>query len=185
MRYLIFPLCFLTACAHSGHKNAHPLQSLCGKSFQGNVVSQDPQDADWRKETLVLGPVHCSQSHNHFEMPLAVGENKSRTWIITQHKSSLELRHQHLLDDGSIDPVSDYGGFSSKNFHTSVFSPEENWQADFPADTKTIEIFKTNGLTQSIRNIWSLKISPDKTLTYELNREGRHFRAEFDLANPL
>jgi len=30
------------------------LSKLCGKSFAGKVISSDPQDADWAKETLVM-----------------------------------------------------------------------------------------------------------------------------------
>jgi len=43
------------------HFQTH-LQSLCGQSYLGRVTSTDPQDENWRKEVLTLGPVSCPDS---------------------------------------------------------------------------------------------------------------------------
>lgn len=154
------------------------LSSLCDQTFEGQATSDDPQDEGWRAVTLVLGPIGCP-SETQIVMPLAVGENKSRTWFLTQQSESIEFRHQHLLDNGDIDPVSDYGGFS-ENFADSALG----WKVEFPADVKTIEIFNENDLQVSTTNVWSFEYIRGEALHYELNRENRHFRVEFDLTRP-
>lgn len=155
------------------------LSSLCGQTFEGQVTSGDPQDEDWRAVTLVLGPISCP-SETKIVMPLAVGENKSRTWFLTQQDQMIEFRHQHLLKNGDIDPVSDYGGFS-ENFAETA----SRWKVEFPADEKTVKIFNETGLQVSTTNVWSFDHIRGEALNYELNRENRHFRAEFDLKRPL
>lgn len=185
MRYLVLSVLGLAACSQPAAEIAqsgpeHLLQSLCGNSYQGKVVSTDAVDEDWRAEVLTLGPVRCP-SVNRFEMPLAVGANTSRTWVITGTGDSLELRHQHVLEDGSPDPVTEYGG-PIQGFPKVVGAIAK---MDFPADKKTIQNFMDNGLEASVTNVWTLEISPRQTLSYELNRENRHFRAEFDLKTPL
>jgi hypothetical protein len=187
--YCKLPLTLLTcltisACTGSNAPETHigtdrvlaDISGLCGQTFTGKVTSDDPQDEDWRKEILVLGPISCPNS-SQVIMPLAVGENKSRTWFLTKVGERIEFRHQHLLDNGEIDPVSDYGGFSES------FVVEPNgWRIEFPADAKTIEIFNATGLQVSTTNIWSFDYVTGMSLNYELNREGRHFRAEFDIS---
>lgn len=156
------------------------LGELCGQSFSGAVVSQDPQDVDWRAETLIVGPIKCDLA-GQIEMPLAVGLDKSRTWFLTETGDRLELRHQHLLEDGSLDPVTYYGGFSK----AGPILTGQTWRAEFPADDITVKVFMENGLDVSVTNIWALEITPNQTLKYELKRENRDFRAVFDLSNPL
>ncbi len=151
------------------------LAPLCNQTYIGQVTSDDPQDADWRAFDLTLGPIGCAED-GVISMPLAVGEDTSRTWFLTPSEDGIEFRHQHLLKDGSVDPVSDYGGYSQDlRFEGGA------WLVDFPADPKTVDIFKATGLDVSITNIWSFDYRPKAQLVYELNREGRHFRAEFDL----
>jgi len=154
------------------------ISALCGQIFEGQVTSDDPQDEDWRKETLVLGPISCP-SEAQIMMPLAVGENKSRTWFLTWTGQDIEFRHQHLLDNGDVDPVSDYGGFSQ-----TFTADAQGWRVEFPADEKTVNIFNATGLQVSTTNVWSFDYVKGKALNYELNREGRHFRAEFDVSMP-
>jgi len=73
------------------------LSALCGQSFAGKVVSADPQDADWAKETLIMHVRDCSE--DEIKIPLHVGENRSRTWIITRQSSGLELKHDDRHED--------------------------------------------------------------------------------------
>ncbi len=170
----------LSACAHQAIYPNNLFESLCGNTYAGAVVSTDPQDEDWRKEKLVLGPVKCLTS-THIEMPLAVGANTSRTWVITGNTASLELRHRHLHADGSPDKVSQYGGY----IDSVPRLVGEKWQMNFPADNKSIELFKANDLEVSVTNIWTLELHPGNSLAYELNRKNRHFRAEFDLTRAM
>lgn len=165
----------LDGCIHNEFASQNVFAALCGNTYQGKVVSSDPQDEEWRQQVLTLGPVSCG-SANSIAMPLAVGSDTSRTWLITGQGEDLELRHQHLHDDGSPDAVSLYGG--------KIAAPAKLvgavWQMNFPADQKTIDIFNANDLQVSVTNIWTLEVS-ESLLVYELNRENRNFRAEFDL----
>lgn len=182
LRFLALPILlgFITACAAPSETMGVAISEICGQSFKGEVVSQDPQDADWRAETLIVGPVKCDVP-DQVEMPLAVGANKSRTWFVTGRGETLELRHQHLLGDGSLDPVTNYGG----TVKTKPSLNGQTWRAEFPADEITVDVFEANGLDVSITNVWALEITPGQTLKYELTRENRDFRAVFDLSNPL
>lgn len=147
------------------------LQTLCGQSFPGEIVSTDEADADWRKEQIIAGPVECKAGE--VRMPLAVGEDASRTWIITRDGDTLELRHKHLLKDGSLDPVTAYGGYGAENSSGS--------RVNFPADQSTKDIFDREGIPVSKANIWAMEVRPDADLfAYEMARPNRFFRIEFD-----
>ena len=177
MRLLLLGITILTGCAHLTPDYNNLFSSLCGQTYTGKVVSNDPQDDDWRKEVLTIGPVNCTTSDTIL-IPLAVGSNTSRTWVITGRGSNLELRHLHVLKDGSPDPVSEYGGpIRGEPVYTN-----NTWTMNFPADQKTIDIFNANDLAVSTTNVWTLLVKPDELLVYELNRENRNFRAEFELS---
>jgi len=117
---------FVSAC--SAPKTDSPLsefqthlQSLCGKTFEGRVTSEDPQDEEWRREVLTLGTVSCPDERTTI-LPLAVGTDKSRVWTLTLDAAgqSLDFRHAHTLKDGSPDPVTGYGGVAtSENSKTA------------------------------------------------------------------
>ncbi|MGB0908626.1 MAG: hypothetical protein ACPGVT_14145 [Maricaulaceae bacterium] len=152
------------------------LKTFCGQTHTGKVTSEDEADADWRKEVLVVGPVSCEK--NEIRMPLAVGANTSRTWIVTRGDSSLTLKHDHRHDDGSPDAVTNYGGTTA-----SVGTAERQ---EFPVDEFSIDLFKREGLAASVTNTWAFEAMPGERLAYELSRppvdgKRRFFRAEFDL----
>jgi len=151
------------------------LQSLCGKTFEGQVTSTDAVDEDWRKEVLTLGPVTCPNAETTV-LPLAVGADKSRVWTLTlkEDGDALDFRHAHTLKDGSPDPVTGYGGVATKETSTGT-------RAVFPVDEYSKANFKENGLEVSMTNTWSITVDPGKTMTYKLERENRNFVAEFDL----
>ena len=172
----------LVACSAPDDQRADflgSLQPLCGNSYTGQVVSTQEVDAAWRAEALRLGPVACGA--NEVRLPLAVGADTSRTWIVRMSGSGLSLRHQHLHADGEQDAVSMYGGFAAEGGTAT--------RQDFPADEWTRTLFVDNDLPNSVANTWTLEIVPGETLTYRLSRpesvDGRDFRAEFDLAQPL
>ena len=146
------------------------LQPLCGNTYSGAVTSSDPEDADWREAALTLGPVECED--RTVRLPLAVGEDASRTWIVRESSSGLSLRHQHLHEDGSPDAVSMYGGFAQEGGTVTSQS--------FPADKWTRELFLSNDLPDSVANVWTMAIENGE-LVYRLDRPGREFRAAFPL----
>lgn len=172
--------CALSACA--GDTGQSPLtefqthlQSLCSKTFEGRVTSTDPQDEDWRKEALTLGPVSCPNGETTV-LPLAVGADQSRVWTLTLEDDgqALDFRHAHTLKDGSPDPVTNYGGVATNENSTAT-------RAVFPVDEYSKQNFAENGLQVSMTNTWSITVAPGKSMTYKLERENRNFVAEFGL----
>jgi hypothetical protein len=148
------------------------LRSLCGKAFEGKLVSTPkPDDFDGR---LVMHVRKCTDSQ--LQIPFHVGDDHSRTWIITKTGSGLSLKHDHRHKDGSNDTSTMYGG------HTV----DAGWaQAQsFPADQYSKELFISSGIPQSVTNVWQMFVYPE-TFTYRLVRESREFRVNFDLTKAV
>ena len=172
--------CLLFAAACSGGDKAAPadqfmnaLRVHCDKAYEGKVVSTDEADADFAKEKLVMHVRTCSE--NEIRIPFHVGEDRSRTWVITRTDTGLRLKHDHRHEDGSEDAVTQYGGDSG-----SVTAS----RTEFPVDNESIALFEKEGLTASVTNVWAVEIADDK-FAYELSRENRFFRAEFDLTRSV
>ena len=178
----------LAACASSEPTFLEQLQSECGETLTGRVVSTQAVDADWRGKTLTLGPIDCTGERvtpdmpevtgSSLVMPLAVGDDTSRVWLLHNSGGELEFRHFHYEPDGSPSPVTSYGG--------AALPGGTMRQQRFPADAATKANFTENGIARSNPNIWTFTIG-DGTLTYALARpatdtdEARDFRAEFKL----
>jgi hypothetical protein len=149
------------------------LQSLCGRAFEGRLAEgTEPSDAEIGAQRLVMHVRSCSPEE--VRVPFHVGENRSRTWVITRQGEGFRLKHDHRHEDGSEDEVTQYGGDSR-----AITDP---LSIDFPADAFTAQM-----LPASATNIWTLAIEPGKTFTYALRREAmkRRFRVEFDLTRPV
>ena len=151
------------------------LAALCGQSFPGKVTSDDPQDDEWRVQTLTVHVRDCTDGE--VRMPLHVGENRSRTWIVSRTEQGLRLKHDHRHEDGKPDAVTMYGGDTADEGGPNAQS--------FPVDQESIDLFNKEGLTASVTNVWKLRIEPGATLTYQLSRANRNFTAEFDLTTPV
>jgi hypothetical protein len=146
------------------------LQSLCGTAYEGRMTEGTaPSDAEIGAQRLVMHVRSCSASE--IRIPFHVGENRSRTWVITRTPSGLRLKHDHRHEDGSEDRVTQYGGDATSISGLSV---------DFPADAHTASLIPT-----AATNIWTMSIDPNRTFTYALRREGRRFRVDFDLTRPV
>lgn len=170
----------LSACATMGPKapaNAFfaNLSALCGKTFEGRVVTTDPADADFAGKRLVMRVQDCTASQ--VRVPFAVGEDRSRTWVITRTAEGVRLKHDHRHADGTEDAVSQYGG------DTVVAGTPE--RQEFPVDAFTDELFMRQGRAVSNSNVWAVEVHPGRMFAYELRRPGRHFRVEFDLSRPV
>lgn len=185
--FTLFSL-ILTACNGPASQDdfVQNLMPLCGKSFAGKVVSTDAVDADWRAEEIVAGPVTCETAS--IKMPLAVGDNTSRTWVLIPERRTLTLKHDHRHDDGKEDAVSWYGGTAKADGSAT--------RQEFPVDDFSIALFEKEGLPASVVNTWAMDIQPSQIFGYELSRPptaeqtaagetGRFFRIEFDLSKPL
>lgn len=155
------------------------LSEYCGKAFAGKLVSNDPQDADFVGADMVMHVAQCDdgQIAIPFHVQGTDGEwDRSRTWVIHRTKNSLALHHIHRHEDGKEDSVSRYGG-------TAIDEGIAGRQ-EFPVDEFSIELFTTNDLAASVTNIWAVDVD-DQRFAYELRREGRFFRVEFDLTQPV
>ena len=150
------------------------LSSHCGKGFSGKLVSNDEADADLADQPMQMKVGPCSDTE--IRVPFHVGENRSRTWVITRTDSGLRLKHRHGHEDGTEDAVSQYGGDTSE---MGISTRQE-----FPVDDFSIALFLKEGLDVSITNVWAIDLTSE-IYAYELRRENRHFRVEFDLNNPV
>ncbi|MEO0784563.1 MAG: hypothetical protein AAFY10_02625 [Pseudomonadota bacterium] len=173
-------LFFLSACTLGGPEDEFfsRLQELCGQSFAGEIVSTDEEDADWRAQLITVSVARCER--DEIQMPLVVGEDTSRTWIISRvAEGGLELRHRHLHEDGTPDAISNYGGYSSAYMASGA-------RQEFPASQDTKDLFDAQGIPVSKANTWAMEVRPgDSLLAYEMARPNRFFRIEFDTSLPL
>ena len=152
------------------------LTSLCGKAFAGEMTGfARPADDGWLGQVVVMHVRACSDTE--IRIPLHVGENRSRTWVVTRTDDGFRLKHDHRHEDGSEDAVTWYGG------HTT--DPGRATRQTFPVDAYSKALFLANGLDVSTGNFWSMEVHPGDSFAYELVRPGRHFRAEFDLTSPI
>ena len=149
------------------------LRAHCGKAYQGKVVMDTPKSEGFDGQ-LIMHVRKCTDSQ--LQIPFHVGDNHSRTWIITKTGSGLSLKHDHRNKDGSHDVSTMYGGHTLDAGWPTVQS--------FPADQYSKELFVRQGIPQSNGNTWQMFIYP-KTFSYRLVRDGREFRVDFDLTKPV
>jgi hypothetical protein len=150
------------------------LAEHCGKSYSGTVTVDNSADSSFANKKLIMHVRECSDSQ--LQIPFHVGDDSSRTWIITKTGSGLSLKHDHRHKDGSNDKSTMYGGHTNDAGWAEVQS--------FPADQYSKELFVKQGIPQSVGNTWQMYIYPEK-FTYRLVRQGREFRVDFDLNNPV
>ena len=170
----------LSACATMGPKVPADaffanLSALCGKAFEGRVVTTDPADADFAGKRLVMRVQDCTATQ--VRVPFAVGEDRSRTWVITRTAGGVRLKHDHRHADGTEDALGQYGGDTA--------TPGTAERQDFPVDAHSIAMFTREGRTVSNTNVWAVEVHPGRMFAYELRRANRHFRVEFDLSKPV
>jgi len=148
------------------------LQELCGQAFAGRVVESVPPDESFAGQRLIMHVRSCDVAE--IRIPFHVGDDRSRTWVVTPTAAGLRLKHDHRHEDGSEDDVSQYGG--------ETRGPGTERVQSFAADRFTAELVPV-----AARNVWTLELHPDSVFAYELTREesDRRFRAEFDLTSPI
>lgn len=178
---LIVFAALLSACA-STLEPASPqdafmarLNALCGQRFEGRVVTVDAADDRFRSQRLIMHVRDCSA--DEVRIPFAVGEDRSRTWIVTRTAEGLRLKHDHRHEDGTTDALHMYGG------DTAGQGTAE--RQEFPVDAFSIALFNANDAAVSTTNVWAMEVHPERMFAYELRRANRHFRVEFDLTRPL
>ena len=157
------------------------LASHCGQAFAGRIVANTPASTTpdpFDGKALVMHVRGCDEPARELRVPFHVGDDHSRTWVITRTATGLRLKHDHRHQDGSPDVLTMYGGDS--------VAPGETWRQEFPVDAESVALFQREGSTASVTNTWAMEIVPGKNFVYELSRpNGRLFRVEFDLTNPV
>lgn len=140
------------------------LAAMCGRAFRGEAVLVS---GDGFEDEMIMHVRRCAE--DEIQIPLHVGENRSRTWIITRTAEGLRLKHDHRLEDGSDDPVTQYGGDTER--------PGTPLSQSFPADDYTAET-----IPEAATNVWTITIEPEQRLIYHLTRHGEpRATFEFDL----
>lgn len=156
------------------------ISALCGQAFEGNVLTDRPGATGpdpFRDQPLTMHVRDCSAQE--IRIPFHVGDDRSRTWIVTRTDEGLRLKHDHRLKDGSDDPVTMYGG---DTVNTGSADRQE-----FPVDVFSQEMFTREGMDVSNTNVWAIEIEPEQSFVYELARtdQDRMFRVGFDLTKPV
>jgi hypothetical protein len=151
------------------------LAALCGKAFEGRIASPPvAADAAFAGKRLVMHVRGCSS--DEIRIPFHVGEDRSRTWVVTRTGAGLRLKHDHRHADGSEDDLTQYGGDSGGEGTAG--------RQAFPADAFSKAMFVREKIPASTANVWGVE-ADGRTFAYELRRPGRFFRVEFDLTRPV
>lgn len=147
------------------------LTSLCGNSYLGEVEVPTTPPRGFTDQ-LVAHFNHCEGDRIY--IPFHVGENTSRTWMLTKSESGLLFKHDHRHPDGTPERMTEYGGWATAE--GSAFKQY------FPADDHTIS------LRDNLKShIWVMELSEDLSVFYYslYLYEDLYFRAAFDLMNPV
>ena len=156
---------------HDAFFNA--IKAHCGKAFQGKV-SKDNVGNTFGDAKLVMHVRKCTDSE--IQIPFHVGDDASRTWIVTKTGAGLMLKHDHRNEDGSFHSSTMYGGHTVDEGFPKVQS--------FPADVYSKSLFIESGIAASTDNVWQMMIYPSR-FSYRLIRPAREVLVDFDLENPI
>jgi len=148
------------------------LGKFCGKSFAGTAIYPEGDRNPFKGQALKV--IFDSCTDKELRMPFHVGEDKSRTWILTLDKNGLLFKHDHRHEDGTPDEITMYGGYGKAG--------GSGFEQSFPADEYTAKL-----IPAASTNEWTFILSEDKkTLSYILKRDDQlRFRADFDLSQAL
>jgi hypothetical protein len=152
------------------------MQALCGRAFAGEMVRYDEaMDAGWLNRPVIMHVRECSPTE--IRIPLHVGENRSRTWVLTRTDRGIRLKHDHRYPDGTEEASTQYGGDTADRGTA--------YRQEFPADAYSKALFEAQDHPDGVHNIWIMEIHPGERFTYNLTRFNRDFAADFDLTRPV
>ena len=178
-RMLVLP-CFIAVSTVAVQAQTDPanavfwkeLQKLCGKAFRGVLVAAPADDTTFKDKALVMHVRSCEK--DRIRIPFVVGDDRSRTWVLTRRENRILLRHDHRHQDGTPDKVTMYGGWT-----TNIGMPTRQV---FPADEETFKV-----IPAAAPNVWWIELIPGEHFSYNLRRMGseRFFSIKFDLKTPV
>lgn len=167
---LTFVSCATAPAPRAGDAFWNAIEPLCGKAFEGRLVEgTEASDAAIGAQRLVMHVRSCTA--DEIRIPFHVGDDRSRTWVLTRTPSGLRLKHDHRHADGTPDRITQYGGDSREAIDSRT--------VDFPADTETAAL-----IPAAATNVWTMAVEPG-TFSYGLSRANRRFRVVFDLTTPV
>ncbi len=176
MKYLLFILMLGIQFAEAQTKPNSKIfleqfKPFVGQYFEGEIIAGGREGDGFTGKKLMLEVM--SYDDREVKIPFYVGEDKSRTWILSYSNNVLTLKHDHCHEDGSADKVTFYGGTAPNEgaIHSQMF----------PADNETCQL-----IDYACHNVWWITMD-GKTYTYNLRRIGsdRLFTVKFDLTKPI
>lgn len=177
MKHIFLSILFLFSIHASAQETPgsvqfwNTLKKHCGKAYEGEVVEGGKVGDDFTGKKLVMHVRACDD--NTIRIPFFVGEDKSRTWVLTMKDNLILLKHDHRLNDGSEDEVTQYGGRSTNTGLADI--------QFFPADQETADL-----IDYASNNVWWITVD-ETSFTYNLRRIGtdRFFSVKFDLTKEV
>jgi hypothetical protein len=155
------------------------LQKLCGKAYAGTVAEDTSSSPDFAGKALVMHVRSCEK--NRIRIPFFVGDDRSRTWVLTKKGDRITLKHDHRHEDGKPDKVTMYGGTST--------NAGEAIRQFFPADEETTRVVEApaGDAPSAAANIWWIELVQGSHYSYNLRRlgRGRLFTVKFDLTKEI
>jgi hypothetical protein len=155
------------------------LQKLCGKAFAGSIAADTSPSPDFTGKAMVMHVRSCEP--DRIRIPFMVGENRSRTWVLTRKGDRIELKHDHRHEDGTSDKVTMYGGTTT--------NAGESTRQFFPADEETTRVVAApqGRVPSAAANVWWIELVPGEFFSYNLRRLGgdRLFTVKFDLSKEI
>ncbi|MBA2379792.1 MAG: hypothetical protein H0V76_09495, partial [Blastocatellia bacterium] len=82
------------------------LQKLCGKAFAGEIAEDSTPSDTFTGKAMVMHVRSCEK--DRIRIPFFVGEDRSRTWVLTRKGDRIELKHDHRHKDGTPEKVTMY-----------------------------------------------------------------------------
>jgi len=146
------------------------LQTHCNKAYEGTLVLPK-EDKVFGGKKLTMHVRSCSDIE--IKISFFVGEDKSRTWILTYQNGRISLKHDHRHKDGTEDTINFYGG-------TTTNKGKANIQF-FPADDYTQQM-----IPAAATNVWWITLD-EATFSYNLKRLGtdRIFKVDMNLKTTI
>lgn len=146
-------------------------KSHLGNYYEGEIVAGGKAGDGFTGEKLLMQVL--SYTDSEVRIPFYVGNNKSRTWILSYSNNVLSLKHDHRHKDGSADRITFYGG-TSPNQGSDIIQI-------FPADNETCQL-----IDFACQNVWWVTMEGD-IFTYNLRKIGseRLFTIKFDLTKSV
>lgn len=142
------------------------LEEHCGMAYPGHAGII--REGDARRDSLYAGYEMVSHFRQCFDdelrIPGHIGEDRSRTWILTVVNGGLDLRHDHREEDGSDSEVTMYGA--------STAEPGSPLRQEFVRDGP---------------GYWVLELAPEENRFSYGNHDGEEWlvRFDFDLGEPV